>query len=393
MTAPAYGLFDADNHYYETRDCFTRHIEPRFRERAVHARRDADGREEIWVGDRPCVWIRTLFGFDRTARPGSLALQLRLEGTEAYAREVEEEIGPESRDRDARLALMDGQGVERALLFPSLGVCVEPYMEHDPEQTYANLRAFNRWLEDDWGFAYRDRLYAAPMLSLLDLDLAVRELDSLLARGARLVCLKPGPVAGRSPADPHFDPFWSRLAEAGVAVAYHSGNAGYTEFISPLWGDRGSPAAHAMSAHQWITCFADRPIMDTLSALILHNLFGRHPGLRAISVENGSLWVDYLLESLDRMVGMARNGPWPGGRLDEKPSDIFRRHVYVSPFPGDDAEALAERIGVERVAFGSDYPHPEGLAEPAAYARRLAHLPEAAQRRILRENALELIGA
>ena len=393
MCALSYGLFDADNHYYEPRDCFTRYIEPDMRERAVHARQDEKGQDEIWVGDQPCVWIRTLFGFERTAKPGSLAQQLRLEGTEAYAREVEEEIGPESRERDARLALMDQQGLERAFLFPSLGVCVEPYMQHDVEQTYANLHAFNRWLDDDWGFAYRDRLYAAPMLSLLDVERATRELDWLLERGVRLVCLKPGPVSGRSPADPHFDPVWSRLAEAGVAVAYHSGNAGYTEFISPLWGDPGSPAAHAMTAHQWITCFADRPIMDTLGALIFHNLFDRHPGLRVISVENGSLWVDYLLESLDRMVGMARNGPWPGGRLTEKPSEIFRRHVYVSPFPYDDAVALAARIGPERVAFGSDYPHPEGLAEPAAYVRRIASLPEADQRRILRDNALELIAA
>ncbi|MCE2390523.1 MAG: amidohydrolase family protein [Proteobacteria bacterium] len=393
MSSPPFGLFDADGHYYEPRDCFTRYIEPKMRERAVHVREGADGQEEIWVGERPCVWIETLFGFERTAKPGALEEQIRLAGTEEYSEGVELEIGPETRDPEARLALMDEQGIERSLLFPSLGVCVEAYMERDAEQTYANLHAFNRWLDDDWGFVHRDRLYAAPMLSLLDVERATRELDWLLERGARLVCLKPGPVSGRSPADPHFDPVWSRLAEAGVAAAYHSGNAGYTQWFSPLWGENGSPAAHAMSAHQWVTCFADRPIMDTLGALVFHNLFGRHPGLRVLSVENGSLWVDYLLNTMDRMVGMARNGPWPGGRLSERPSDIFRRHVSVSPFPYDDIVALAARIGSERVLFGSDYTHPEGLAEPAAYGGRIAELPEADQRRILRDNALELIAA
>jgi predicted TIM-barrel fold metal-dependent hydrolase len=388
----SFGLFDADNHYYETRDCFTRHIEPAMRERAVQVRPDADGRERILVGDEPCLWIDGIFGFDRTARPGSLAAQLKAEFTDDYAVDVEEDILPAYRERDARLALMDRQGIEQTFLFPSLGVCVEPYMKADVAQTYANLRAFNRWLDEDWGFAHRDRLFAAPMLSLLDRDEAVTELERVLQLGARVVCMKPGPVAGRSPADPWFDPVWSRLAEARCVVAFHSGNAGYTGMQSPFWGEEPSPAAHRMSAFQWVTCFADRPIMDTLAALVLGNLFGRHPELHVLSVENGSLWVPYLVRSLDRMVGMARNGPWIGGRLSGRPSRHFRRNIWVSPFPEDDVTPLIEAIGVERVVFGSDFPHPEGLAEPQQYRERIAALDEGDQRRVLRDNARELLG-
>ena len=65
----------------------------------------------------------------------------------------------------------------------------------------ANVHSFNRWLDEDWGFAHRDRLYAAPLLSLRDLDAAVAELDWVLARGARIVSLRPGPAYDRSPAD------------------------------------------------------------------------------------------------------------------------------------------------------------------------------------------------
>ena len=46
-----YGLFDADNHYYETRDAFTRFMPASSMHLAIAPRRDAGGRERIYVGD------------------------------------------------------------------------------------------------------------------------------------------------------------------------------------------------------------------------------------------------------------------------------------------------------------------------------------------------------
>ncbi|HKJ24538.1 MAG TPA: amidohydrolase family protein, partial [Myxococcota bacterium] len=137
--------------------------------------------------------------------------------------------------------------------------------------------------------------------------------------------------------------------------------------------------------------YGDRPIMDTLSALILHNLFGRFPNLRVLSVENGSLFVPYLLKVMDKMKGMGRAGPWLGGYVKGRPSDIFKRHVYVSPYHEEDVVGLARLIGADRVVFGSDFPHPEGLAEPAEYASLLEGLDAADQRRILWENTASLV--
>jgi predicted TIM-barrel fold metal-dependent hydrolase len=89
---------------------------------------------------------------------------------------------------------------------------------------------------------------------------------------------------------------------------------------------------------------------------------------------------------------MGRNGPWPGGRIREKPSAILRRHVFVSPYHEEDIPALARAIGASQVLFGSDFPHPEGLAKPADFAAEIAELPEPEQRLILRDNALRLVG-
>jgi predicted TIM-barrel fold metal-dependent hydrolase len=390
MALPDYRFFDADNHYYETRDAFTRHIEPRFRDKAVHVRRAADGSEEIWTGNRRFTFLNE-YTYDRVGRPGALRLLLKKHEIPDYQNQAMQPVAPEFTQRAARLARMDAQNVESMWLFPTLAVCVEHYLRRDPEAVIANFRAFNRWLLDDWGFGRDGRIYAAPVLSLCDRDAAARELEWALAEGARLVCLLPGPAYGRSPADPHFDRFWSIANEAGIAIAFHVGESGYNELWSTHWGEQPTPSSHEQSAFQWTSCYGDRPIMDTLSNLIFANLFGRYPRLRVASVENGSIWVSYLLKAMDKMGGMGRRGPWIGGRIREKPSAIFRRHVFVSPYYEEDLAELARAIGVSQILFGSDYPHPEGLAEPAQYLEELASFGPDDVRRIMRENALALV--
>jgi len=391
--AGAVPLFDADNHYYEPRDCFTRHIEPRFRDKAIHVKPGPSGREETWIGDKPFTFLvgREL---DRAARPGALREMLRglASGRSASAGDdASEPMHPAYQEREARLALMDAQGLHAALLFPTLAVCVEHFMKDDPDQMYANLGAFNRWLDETWGFDHQGRIFAPPLMSLLDVDRAVAELDWALARGAKMVHLRPGPAYGRSPADPHFDPFWARLDEAHASVAFHISESGYNEVMSVHFGEEANPSSHRQSAFQWVSFYGDRPIMDTLSALILHNLFGRFPNLRVLSVENGSLYVPYLLKVMDKMKGMGRAGPWIGGYVKGRPSEVFKRHVYVSPYHEEDVVGLARLIGADRVVFGSDFPHPEGLAEPREFAALLDGLDEADVCRVMGENTASLV--
>src|SRR5207249_9275401 len=100
-----------------------------------------------------------------------------------------------------------------------------------------------------------------------------------------------------------------------------------------------------------------------------------------------------LLRMMDKAVMMGRAGECLGGSLDDLPSDVFRNHVYVNPFWEDDVVALVDTIGAERVLFGSDYPHPEGLANPLAYSSKLVHsLPDTAVRKIMHDNAASLLG-
>ncbi|MCK9927726.1 amidohydrolase [Frankia sp. Mgl5] len=386
-----YQLIDADGHYYEPDDCFSRHIEAGFKERTVRVERGADGLGRVYLGDRR-TFMSVMPG-DYASAPGALQGLFVGEVADGFThREVlNAKDHPAFIERPARLDLMDDQGVEATIMLPTLGVAVEQDMADDVELTYASLRAFNRWLEEDWGYAEQDRIFAVPMLSLLDIDHAVAELKRVLDADARLVHLRPGPVGGRSPAHPDFDRFWAMAAEAGAGVVFHVSNSGYNAAYGRLWSeDEGNPS-HLQSPLQWALCNTERPIVDTLSALTLHNLFGRHPNIKIISIENGSNWVRPLLKTVDKAAALGRRGPMIGGTLSAKPSEMLAEHLWVCPFPEDDVHDLISVLGPDQVLFGSDYPHPEGLRQPMDYVERLDDCDPVTRRKVLRSNTADLL--
>jgi predicted TIM-barrel fold metal-dependent hydrolase len=389
-----YALIDADNHFYETPDCFSRHIEAKHADKAITAAQQADGSWEVKVGHKPYNFMDVKF--DRTNRPGSMHEILRakdstsdLKWGDSYSKE---NMLAAFQQRGARLATMENQGIEAIIVLPTFAVSVEAMMLDDPEQLYANYRSFNRWLEEEWTYGQDGRIFAPPLLSLLDLPQALAELDRVMEAGARIVHLTPGPIGnGTSPADPMYDPFWARLNEAGVLLALHIADSRYPE-VSDAWGEPSNPPVREMTAFQWAFVHGDRPIMETFGQLIYGNVFGRFPKLRAVSLENGSDWVPYLLTLMDKKKGMGRYSRWIGGRPAGRPSDIFRRHCYVSPYPEDDVDALVDCIGASQVLFGSDYPHPEGLAEPWRFAELMQRSTAEDVRLVMRDNAAGLLG-
>jgi len=391
MQALPFGVFDADNHYYEPRDAFGRHLDPRYADRAVKVVTDPNGKDAIFVAGQKHHFTPPTF--ELVPPPGHLKEMLRSHG-EGTAASFLKPMRPEYQDRAARLAVMDEQGIESILLFPTYAVTVEHAMRGDAEASFAAITAFNRWLAEDWGFGADGRIFGVPLLSLLDVGLAVAELDRLLACGARIVHLLSGPVNGRSPGDPIFDPVWARLAEASVPIAYHAAESGYNELLSTQWGHRARPRSHHQSAWQNAFCFIEAPTAHTIGALIFDNLFGRFPSLRVATIECGSAWVPYLLARLDKAQrSCTSHSPWIGGPVKDRASDVFKAHVRVNPFPEDDHEQLFEWLGPEHLLFGSDWPHPEGIPHPRAYPDYLpAGTPPHAVRRMMRDNARELLG-
>ena len=273
---------------------------------------------------------------------------------------------------------------------------MEGFISDDVGMLYDCFHAFNRWVADDWGFAYRNRIFAAPYLSMLDLERAIAELDWAIEQGARLITIRPGPAYGRSPADPYFDPFWARIEEAGVLVTYHAfeGPSEVSEAYYRLWAAPPRPRLREHALLKSVIAGVDDAIMDTLSALVLHNLFGRFPRLKVATIEMGASWVAYLMRRIDHAGGLVnRRIPAFGGTLSDKPSEIFKRHVWVAPFPEEDVPALAGLIGADHVLMGSDSPHAESIPRPKDYLNCLQGLDPLAIQHIMRDNIQKLIDA
>jgi predicted TIM-barrel fold metal-dependent hydrolase len=382
---------DADNHYYESLDAFTRHLDPKMRRRGVQVLGDGK-RRYVVIADKINRFIANPT-FDPVVVPGCNDLVFRGQvpaGVDPRSLQKVEPIRAEYRDRDARLRLMNEQGLAAVFLFPTLGVGVEEGLREDPSATMACLSAFNRWLEDDWGFSYEDRIFAVPMLSLADPQLAIAELESLLGRGARIIHIRPAPVPSASGplslGHRDHDRVWARLAEAGVPVAFHLGDSGYHRYIATAWGGRATFEPFYATDVLDGVLVEDRAIYDTMASLIVHGVFFRHPTLRVASIENGSDWVHLLAKRLRKKANQAPSA------FPEDPLEVLRRNVWVTPYYEENIRALADKIGVSQILFGSDWPHGEGLAEPMQFANELTGLNGSDVRAVMRQNALSLLG-
>jgi len=116
--------------------------------------------------------------------------------------------------------------VREALNYPTLASLIEHATADDPELTLAVIHALNQWMVEHWSFDYEGRVFSTPIINLSEVDGAQRELDYLLANGARVALIKPGPVHGirgwRSPALGEFDPFWRDVEAAGLPIVLHA---------------------------------------------------------------------------------------------------------------------------------------------------------------------------
>jgi predicted TIM-barrel fold metal-dependent hydrolase len=383
MSELDYAAFDADNHYYEPADAFTRYLDPSMLERCVMWV-EMKGRKYHLVGGKLSHAVSNPT-FDPIAKPGALYEYFRGnpqgKTTTEYLKD-REPIPAHYHDRDARLEVMDRQGLDKAWMYPTLGVAYEELLKNDIPAVNATFTALNRWAADDWGFSYKDRIFGAPYIALADVDHAVSELEWALGLDARTICLRPAApttaLGHISPFHSYFDPFWSRVNEAGITVIAHAGDSG---FVSNGYAD-DSFDAFEDGKPSIRTLRIERSVHDFLISTIFDKLFVRFPNIRLASVENGSAF----LPSLFRTVETAAHKN-PAYFKGHDPIETFKEHVWINPFWEDDPHDIVEWMGADRVIFGSDWPHVEGMPEPLDYVREIADMDATTKRLIMRDNA------
>jgi predicted TIM-barrel fold metal-dependent hydrolase len=382
-------VFDSDNHLYETKDAFTRHLPDRYRGAIDYV--EVRGRTKIVVRGTISDYIPNPT-FDVVARPGAQEEYFRIGNPEgkSYREIVGDPIRclPGFREPGPRLELMDELGVDQTLMFPTLASLLEERMRDDPELTHAVIHSLNEWLHEEWSFNYEGRIFTTPIITLPIVEKAIEELEWAVERGAKTVLIRPAPVpsygGSRSFAFEEFDPFWQAVVDADVLVSMHASDSGYSRYQAD-WTGPQEMLPFRLDAFRTFT-MGKRPIEDTAAALTCHGLLTRFPDLRIASIENGADWV---IPFLEHLADVHRKMPQ---MFDEDPVEAFKRNVYVAPFHEDDIAQLIGVLGVDHLLFGSDYPHPEGLAEPCSYADHLPPgLPEQDAAKIMGGNLARIM--
>jgi len=389
-----YLVFDADNHMYEATDAFTKYLPEEYS--GVIKYVEVNGRTKIAIKNKISDYIPNPT-FNVVAPPGAQELEFKLKNPDSMTTaDKAAQLTPPPRyissppaffQPEDRIMLMDEQGIDRAMMWPTLASLLEERLTDDPVATHVVVHALNQWMHEQWTFNFENRIFPTPVITLPIVDKAIEELDYVVERGAKAILVRPAPVPDfnarrRSFALEEFDPFWQKVVEADVVVGMHASDSGFQRYVNEWEGHDGEflPFNKKLSGFYHLLHAENRMINDVVTSIIGHGLATRFPDLRIMPVENGSAWVRPLVERLRKVYERTPKA------FDEDPMEAFTRCIYVHPFHEEDPVGLVNLIGADNVLFGSDFPHPEGMYDPVSFVDQLEGLPEEDKAKVMGGN-------
>jgi len=209
-------VVDADAHVTEPPDLWERYIDPEYRHVAMRLTKDKDGLEYLSVNGQKPVGILLQGGtLGRICSLGEDLKPLLTPGMVSY----EEGIVQGAVDPHERIRVLDEDGIDIAVLFPSLGLSWQAECRQaDVAEAYC--RAYNDWLFD-FCEPYPDRLIPVAMISMIEVEGAVTELARAGKLGAKGMMLSANSINGRPYGDVYFDPFWAEAQGQGIPIGIH----------------------------------------------------------------------------------------------------------------------------------------------------------------------------
>jgi predicted TIM-barrel fold metal-dependent hydrolase len=314
-----------------------------------------------------------------------------------YKAGVSSFASPISWDSDARLALLEEQGIVAEVLFPNTAqpfypsgslTAPAPRTTAEYERRWAGVRAHNRWLRDFCALAPDQRI-GLVQLYLDDVAAAVHEVRWAKDAGLKGVLLPPDHhLRIHNLYDAELHPLWAVCAELQMPVHRHA-----TTPSSDEVGDASRSSALACGVYESYY-FGRRGLFQ----MVLSGVFEDHPDLRFVMTEvGGSLWLTRELRSLDRFVTGARQdgtinamfAEEAAGKLSKLPSEYFRDNCAISTLVSRVEAERRHEVGVDQILWGADFPHHEGTVPYAVQALRACvhDVPEAEVRAMTSLNA------
>ncbi len=350
------GAVDADGHVLEPANVWEDYIEARYRDRALRFRTDADGLEYLEIAGAPSRM--TARGFPATlGRMGQTELELfEPHPDRTYMKEAP--YG--SMDADERLKLLDAEGLEAAVLYPTLGILWEAECD-DIELSQAYCRAYNRWIAD-FCRPTGGRLIPIAHLSLADPEAAAAELRRAVQDGCRGAFVVPFTIQRRAHGDPFHDPDYRAAQDLDVPIALHPAFEPFA--LQSRRFENREKGKNMWEAPQRLlmAVTAAEGVRHAFTTFFDYATFDRFPKLKLVVLESGAGWIGYWLNRIDAAYAATVLGKSLG--LSARPSDYFMRQCWISADPDETMiPALAAQYGVDRFFWASDYPHADHTAE------------------------------
>ena len=372
-------VIDADGHVLEPPDVWERYVDPAYRARAIRVRRGPDGRDALEIDGRPA----RLTTPEMLGGLGGMGKSIADLAAACLAGRYAESAPAAATDPTARLALLDADGIAKALLYPSLGLQWEAEVD-DPTYALAHARAYNRWIEE-FCAGSGGRLLPVAHLVLGDATEAARELRRAVRAGARGGFVLPFTLSGVPHGHPDHDPLFAAAEELDVPLAIHTGvdptpRDLHHRFTGLTWPEG------VLHGIWYLQLMFAQAVQQAFSTFFLYATFDRFPRLKLVVLEAGAGWLAYWL---DRMDGFARGSLRVTMSLRELPSTYVRRQCWVSGDPDEGSlPAVVRYVGDDRFLWATDYPHSDHGADYMDELHELADaLPAESRRRLLGENA------
>ncbi|MGH7287366.1 MAG: amidohydrolase family protein [Myxococcota bacterium] len=372
---PYGGTIDADGHVLEPAWLWEEYLEAAHRPRAIRIRVDPDGLEYLELAGRPS---------ERTARGalGMMGAMGDLEARPGPERRYMDHIPFGAGDSKQRIALLDQENLEKAVLYPTLGLLWECEVE-EAELTLAYQRAYNRWIAD---FCRESggRLVPIAQLSLVDPVAAAAELERAVSDGCRGGFVCPFTHNRKPHGHPDHDPLFAKACELDVPLALHP-------TFEPVWAVPVRFHGMKRESEFFYNVMLRQGMQQAFLSFFALGTLERFPTLKLGVLESGCGWVGAFL---DRMDAVAETVSGRGARLGARPSELFRRQCFISGDPDETAAPhILDHVGADCFVWATDYPHPDHPGTWAASLERfVAGLSPATRGKLLGENVRRLYG-
>ena len=343
---------DSDMHVMEPPDLFERYLDPKFRDR-VSLPTGADGRAKrgtIYIDGLPTSMDAEMQQYRKKGRSGPAPSQFtsqplsgsRLQSTAHLDFAIKRQYDPQ-----AQVMGMAIEGIDIAVLYPTLGLSLIARDGLDPQLSLALCQAYNNWIHEFSSYS-PERLKFVAMLPVHDVHLACRELVRCVKElGAVGSFIRPNLVNGHYWHSNYWDPLYSLHEELNVTWGFHEGTGAWYSYMIQLYGEN---RFYRHVASHWIE------MQQALIAMVIGGVFEFHPKLRVGFLEAQNSWVPGLLSRIEWDYPQYRETHAP--YLSLTPKEYFRRNCWAAVEGSEpEIEATAGLIGADRMCVSSDYPH------------------------------------